>query len=108
MLFPLLWTVSYPIRIKEALDNADENIAYLSRFADTKLERKLNIVQQQIGMARRNRQDEALHLLLIWERQIIEARIMKYDQHPPLDELTERVQRIAEKEAFDKNTKREI
>jgi hypothetical protein len=92
--------VSYPIRIKEAPDNATENIAYLSRLADHKLERKLNIIQQQIGMAMRNRQDEALRLLLIWERQIIEARIMKYDQHPPLDELTELEKDRVEMEAY--------
>lgn len=98
--------MSYKLRIKDALDNADEYIAYLARFADHKLERKLNIVQQQIGIAMRNRQDEALHLLYIWERQIIEARIMKYDQHPPLDELTEIEKTIAEMEAFDKMTEK--
>ena len=81
--------MSHQIRIKEALDNAAENIAYLARFADSKLEKKLLIVQAQIAIAANNKQDEALKLLLIWERQIIEARILKYEQHPPLDELTE-------------------
>jgi hypothetical protein len=90
--------VSYAIRIKEALDHADENIAWLSRFADAKLEKKLNIVQAQIAIASTNKQNEALQLLHIWERQIIEARILKYDQYPQLDELTELEERLAEKD----------
>jgi len=95
LLFLYFDSLSYAVRIKEALDHATENIAYLSHFADTKLEKKLNIVQQQIAMASQNKQDGALRLLLIWERQIIEARILKYNQHLPLDELTEIEQRIA-------------
>ena len=93
--------MSYPIRIKEALDNASENIAWLARFADSKLEKKLNIIQAQIAIASANHQPEALQLLHIWERQIIEARILKYDQHPQLDELTELEKDRAEMEAFD-------
>lgn len=98
--------MSHSIRIKEALDNAEENISYLARFADHKLERKLCIVQQQIGMAGANKQDEALTLLHIWEDQIIEARLRKYDQHPPLDEMTETEKFLAEMEAMELEMKK--
>ncbi|HWB64456.1 MAG TPA: hypothetical protein VG603_13150 [Chitinophagales bacterium] len=93
--------MSYQLRIKEALDHADENIAWLSRFSDSKLEKRLDIVQAQIAIASQNKQPEALQLLHIWERQIIEARILKYSQQPQLDELTEIEQGVAEMEAFD-------
>jgi hypothetical protein len=98
--------VSYAIRIKEALDNADEWIDYLSRFSDSKLERRLDIVYQQLEIALANGQTDAVALLRIRREQIIEARLMKYDQHPPLDEMTETEKFIAEMEAMEKEIKK--
>ena len=94
--------VSYSIRIREALDNAEEWIAYLAQFNDRKLERRLDIIHQQIDIALANGQLEAVALLRIWREQTIEARLMKYDQHPPLDKMTELEEIRAEREAMER------
>jgi hypothetical protein len=93
--------VNYAARIKDALDNSESYIDYFSHLADSKLEKKIMNIQEQMRLAATDKNDGALRLLTIWERQIIEARLLKYDQHPQLDELSEIEKAVAEMEAFD-------
>jgi DNA-directed RNA polymerase subunit F len=95
--------VNYAARIKETLANSESRIEYLSRLADSALEKKLNIVQEQMKIAAKDKNHVAYQLLSIWERQIMEARVLKYDQHPQLEEISEIEKAVAEMEAFEKN-----
>jgi hypothetical protein len=92
--------VNYNLRIEEALNNETANVSFLSRLPDAKLEKKLNIVREQMNLATGNK--DALALLRIWERQIIEARVIKHEQQPELNERSEIEMELAEIEAMDK------
>lgn len=81
--------MSYISQITNALDKEIENVAFLAYFPDTKLEKKLLLVRQQILVAEKNKQLQALDLLKIWEQQISDARVLKkemnIDDNPNLD-----------------------
>lgn len=93
---------NYQIRIKEAIDHWEEDIAYLIRLSDAKLERKLEIIRLQMDIAERDKKDEALELLRIWEIRTIEARIRKMEQCPELDEKSEIEVELEEMERMDR------
>jgi len=81
--------MSYISQITNALDKEIENVAFLAYFPDAKLEKKLSVVRQQIVVAEKNKQLQALDLLKIWEQQICDARVLKkemnIDDNPNLD-----------------------
>ena len=81
--------MDYIQQITNALDKDVENIAFLAYFPDSKLEKKLLLVQQQLAVAEKNNQLGAAELLKIWEQQISDARILKQDlkleDNPKLD-----------------------
>ena len=81
--------MSHRQRINEAIENAHANIAWLARLSDAKLVKKLNNIRAQILLAQTNQQTEAIELLTIWERQVIQARCLKHEQQPELNELSE-------------------
>lgn len=64
-------------------ENFDRYVQELVRFPDGLLEKKLELVQLQMALAARNRDEEVYETLSIWEKQIIEARILR-------DELAEK------------------
>ncbi|MES2620696.1 MAG: hypothetical protein V4615_07580 [Bacteroidota bacterium] len=69
--------MSYISQITNALDKEIENVAFLAYFPVAKLEKKLQVVKQQILIAEKNNQLQALDLLKIWEQQISDARLLK-------------------------------
>lgn len=69
--------MDYIQQISNALDKDVENIAFLAYFSESKLERKLTVVQQQLAVAEKNNLTYATELLKIWEEQIISAQILK-------------------------------
>lgn len=81
--------MSYISQITNALDKEIENVAFLAYFPDAKLEKKLLLVRQQVLVAEKNKQLQALDLLRIWEQQICDARVLKkeleIDDNPNLD-----------------------
>jgi len=90
--------MSKQAQIQEALTNEDPYIHLLASMPDERLERKLRIVHSQMDIALKNKQEEALELLAIWEKQIIEARLLKDEkefepyedafwQEPPATEI---------------------
>ena len=74
-------------RIEEAIKDELVNISFLSRLPDVKLEKKLAIVREQMNLTAGNA--GVLELLITWERQIVEARVIKHEQQPELNELSE-------------------
>ena len=67
-------------RLQECIQNREHYIAQLCTMRDTTLARKIDLIQQQIEMAHEQKNDEALELLLEWERQVIAARLKKQDE----------------------------
>jgi hypothetical protein len=89
-------------RITEAKSNEIENIAFLSGLSDAKLEKKLVIVREQMAIAETNQQIDAIELLKVWERQIIEARAAKCEHQKEQNNLSEIEIELAELEAMER------
>ena len=92
--------MNYKQRIQEAVTDQTANVSFLARLPDTRLEKKLSIVREQMNLAAGN--TAALELLKTWERQIIEARLVKHEQEPELNELSEIEMELAEMETMEK------
>jgi hypothetical protein len=69
--------MSYIQQITNALDKEMENVAFLAYFPYPKLEKKHLLVKQQIAIAEKNNQLQALDLLKIWQSQIQDALTLK-------------------------------
>lgn len=91
--------MNYLLRIDEAKSHETSNISFLSSLSDYRLEKKLAIIREQMIIAEKNKQGEAIELLKIWERQVIEARVLKHEQQPVQAEMTEIERELAEIEA---------
>ncbi len=77
-------------RNKDYRENFEEYVNVLMKFPDALLEKKLDLVQLQIGLAIKNKDEEVYETLSLWERHIIEARILKSEQEveePYIDEM---------------------
>ena len=77
-------------RNKDYRENFRAYVQELMKFPDALLERKLDLVQLQIGLAIKNKDEEVYETLSLWERHIIEARILKSEQTvetPYVDEM---------------------
>src|SRR5688500_2446642 len=77
-------------RNKDYRENFNAYVQELMKFPDALLERKLDLVQLQIGLAIKNKDEEVYETLSLWERHIIEARILKSEQTvetPYVDEM---------------------
>jgi hypothetical protein len=70
-------------RIQLALDNWDNYVSQLALMTDKELEKKLDLIHLQSEIAERTKNVESLELLDIWQRQIIEARILKAENNIP-------------------------
>ncbi|MEO6242171.1 MAG: hypothetical protein ABIQ40_12610 [Bacteroidia bacterium] len=75
--------VSNNSRIQEALENAEENIAFLATLSDKKLVEKLDIIHLQSEIAIQKKQTTSIGLLEVWRTQVIEARIYKAENNIP-------------------------
>lgn len=69
--------MNYTQWMEEAKIHETENVSFLAHIPDSKLERKLSVVREQMNLAGKNKQEDAVQLLKIWERRIIEARVIK-------------------------------
>lgn len=79
-------------RNKDYRENFNSYVNALMKFPDALLEKKLDFVQQQIQLAVKNKDEEVYETLMLWERQIIEARILKSEL--PADEVVEYIDEI--------------
>lgn len=70
-------------RIQLALDNWDDYVAQLATMPDRELEKKLDLIHLQSEIAERTKNIESVELLEIWQRQVIEARIIKAENNIP-------------------------
>lgn len=75
--------MSKALQIKEAIANAEQNIAFLAGLPDKKLQEKLETIHLQSEIAIKSKNTETLQLLEIWRSQIIEARIFKAENKIP-------------------------
>lgn len=94
--------MNYLYRITEAKSNETENIAFFSGLSDAKLEKKLVLVHEQMAIAETNQQTDAIELLKVWERQIIEARAAKCEHEKETNNLSEIETELAEMDAMEK------
>lgn len=81
-------------RNKDYRDNFEGYVKELMKYPDTLLEKKLDLVQLQIGLAIKNKDEEVYETLSLWERHIIEARILKSEEpaeKPYIDEIAEAI-----------------
>ncbi|HLF46117.1 MAG TPA: hypothetical protein VI548_06810 [Chitinophagaceae bacterium] len=65
------------IKLKEALNNAENFITQMKTMDDKKLSKHIDLFRQQMEMAYRQRNTAAYELLTEYERQTIIARIEK-------------------------------
>ena len=73
-------------KIAHTKANAENYIEQMTNLPDKKLAYNLDMVQQQMEMAYKANQGGELELLQLWETQIIEARVIKFDAEQ-LEEL---------------------
>ena len=71
------------VRIREAINNRETNIAYLATLPDKKLAEKLEVIYLQSEIAVQKNQIAAFELLEVWRSQVIEARIYKAENNIP-------------------------
>lgn len=71
------------LRIQEALDNAEANVAFLATLSDKKLSEKLDAIHLQSEIAVQKKQTASIELLEIWRSQVIAARIYKAENNIP-------------------------
>ena len=75
--------MSQNIRIQDCLDNRDAYVTQLATMPDKELAKKLELIHLQSQMAERTKNTASLELLDIWQRQVIEARILKAENNIP-------------------------
>ena len=76
------------IKIQEALQNANEWIAYLATRPDAELVRRLDTNAFQYEIAYKNKDEKLCEFMNIMHRILVEARIYK-DEHQIPDEISE-------------------
>ena len=75
--------MSTEIRIRQALERAEEYVTYLATMPDKELAKKLDIIHQQSVIAEKEKNTSSLKLLEVWRSQVIEARILKIENNIP-------------------------
>ena len=75
--------MSKELRLKVAVDNAEENILYLAGLPDKELSKRLDIIHIQSELAMQTKNFDSLELLKVWRIQVIEARIYKAENEIP-------------------------
>ncbi len=68
------------IKLDEAINNAEQFIKQLEKMDDKKLSKHLDIIRLQQQMAFEQNNHSAIELLYEYEKQIIKARVNKFDQ----------------------------
>ncbi len=76
------------IKIQEALQNANEWIAFLATRPDAELARRLDTNGWQYQIAYKNKDEKLCEFMNIMRRILVEARIYK-DEHQIPDEISE-------------------
>jgi hypothetical protein len=66
-------------KIHKTIAEAEANIAQMVSMHDKKLSANLDIVRQQMEMAFKANKESSVELMQLWEQQIIEARVIKFD-----------------------------
>ena len=75
--------MSSEIRIRQALEHAEEYVACLATMPDKELVKKLDLIHQQSVIAEKEKKTSSLNLLEIWRSQVIAARIYKVENSIP-------------------------
>jgi hypothetical protein len=85
--------MSKAARIQHDKENAEANIELMATWPHKKLAERLELVNIQSEMAEKKKNKEAFDLLEVWRSQLIEARILKYENNIPdaLDEIQEAI-----------------
>lgn len=65
------------LKLDEAITNAEEFIKQMEQMDDKKLDKHIDLFQQQMQKAFKQKNEAAYQLLLEYERQTIEARVNK-------------------------------
>lgn len=91
--------MSKHLRIKEAIDNAEANVLFLSGLPDKELSKRLDDIHIQMELADQKRNADSLELLEVWRTQIIDARIYKAENNIP-DAINEIKLAVADIETF--------
>lgn len=73
--------MSIEIRIRQALERAEEYIAHMATFSDKKLAKHLDIIHKQSVIAEKEKMISSLELLEVWRSQVIQARIYKAENN---------------------------
>jgi hypothetical protein len=75
--------MSKELQLREALENAEANIAYLATLPDSTLAEKLDTIHLQTSLAEQKKNTPASELLEMWRSQVIQARIHKAENGIP-------------------------
>lgn len=75
--------MSKELQLRQALENAEANIAYLATLPDSVLAEKLDTIHLQTKLAEQKQNTPALELLEMWRSQVIQARIHKAENGIP-------------------------
>ena len=75
--------MSTEIRIRQALERAEEYVEYLATMPDKELSKKLDIIHMQSVIAEKEKNTSSIKLLEIWRSQVIAARIYKIENNIP-------------------------
>ncbi len=75
--------MSTEIRIRQALERAEEYVEYLATMPDKELSKKLDIIHMQSVIAEKEKNASSIKLLEIWRSQVIAARIYKIENNIP-------------------------
>ncbi len=92
--------MSTEIQIRQALERAEEYIAYLATRPDKELVKRLNIIELQSVIAEKEKLTSSIELLAIWRSQTIQARIRKAENNIA-DVPSEMELAIADMESFE-------
>ena len=75
--------MSTEIRIRQALERAEEYVSYLATMPNKELSKKLDIIHMQSVIAEKEKNTSSLKLLEVWRSQVIAARIYKIENNIP-------------------------
>ncbi len=68
--------------LNDARQNREQYVRLLMKKTDRELEKRLDVIREQIYRAHREGLAESIPMLDEWESQVIEARVRKPDEKP--------------------------
>jgi hypothetical protein len=99
--------MNYNEQITYALDKDVQNVAFLAYFPESKLDKKLLSLKQQLAIAVKNKLTDAAQLLQIWQRQVLDAKILKAQWRVEDNPTLELKMFLPEIDAFEEIEKRQ-